>query len=130
MNETDKKNDETAVGSFVGLTLQTRVLLTRDDPAHPFTMGRGVAELLHGVREFGSLNQAAKELNMAYSKAWTLMRTMEASFGAPLLSRDGAHGSSLTADGERLLKLYDGADAAVSEYARKALPEDMGETDA
>ena len=37
--------------------------------------GPGVAELLRRVRELHSLRAAAMSMNMAYSKAWTVLRT-------------------------------------------------------
>ena len=36
--------------------------------------GRGVAMLCRGVRDDGSLNKAAKNMGMAYSKAWRIMK--------------------------------------------------------
>ena len=39
--------------------------------------GPGVAQLLRHVQEFHSLRSAAKAMNMAYSKAWTVLRTAQ-----------------------------------------------------
>ena len=83
--------------------------------------GRGVAALCRGVREFGSLNKAAKSMSMAYSKAWRIMKTTEEAFGVQLLDRDGAHGSSLTPEGEKLLDAYDEVQRRASEYAADVL---------
>lgn len=47
--------------------------------------GSGVAQLCRGVEQWGSLNRAAKEMNMAYSKAWRIMKHTETSFGIQLL---------------------------------------------
>ena len=68
--------------------------------------GPGVASLCLGVRERGSLNAAAKDMRMAYSKAWRIVKETEASLGMQLLNRDGAHGSTLTEDGDKLLDTY------------------------
>lgn len=68
--------------------------------------GRGVANLCLGVRNLGSLNAAAKDMKMAYSKAWRIIKETEAALGMQLLDRDGAHGSTLTADGDKLLDAY------------------------
>ena len=68
--------------------------------------GRGVANLCMGVRELGSLNAAAKSMKMAYSKAWRIIKETEAALGMQLLDRDGAHGSTLTAEGDKLLDTY------------------------
>lgn len=39
--------------------------------------GPGVAQLLRHVQEFHSLRSAAKAMNMAYSKAWTIVKSSE-----------------------------------------------------
>ena len=69
---------------------------------------RGVMQLCVGVRELGSLNAAAKRMGMAYSKAWRIVKETEAAFGFALLNRDGAHGSTLTEEGEALVEIYRG----------------------
>lgn len=68
--------------------------------------GRGIADLCLGVRETGSLNAAAKGMGMAYSKAWRIIKETEAALGIQLLNRDGAHGSTLTEEGSKLLDTY------------------------
>lgn len=47
--------------------------------------GPGIAQLLHRVRELHSLRAAASSMNMAYSKAWTVLRTAENALGYKLL---------------------------------------------
>ena len=69
--------------------------------------GPGIAALCRGVREIGSLNAAAKSMGMAYSKAWRIIKETEESLGLQMLVRDGAHGSTLTPEAERLLDTYD-----------------------
>ena len=79
--------------------------------------GRGVANLCQGVRELGSLNAAAKDMKMAYSKAWRIIKETEAALGMQLLDRDGAHGSTLTEDGDKLLDAYLEIDAKLQKVA-------------
>ena len=72
--------------------------------------GPGVAMLLTRVQKFHSLRSAAKDMNMAYSKAWTILREAEHGLGLKLLhsttgGRNGG-GAVLTEDGERLLEAY------------------------
>lgn len=72
--------------------------------------GPGVADLLVGVREYNSLRSAANSMNMAYSKAWTIIKTCENEFGFKLLSttiggKNGG-GATLTNKAERLLNDY------------------------
>ena len=81
--------------------------------------GRGVANLCLGVRELGSLNAAAKDMKMAYSKAWRIIKETEAALDMQLLDRDGAHGSTLTADGDKLLDTYLEIDAKLQAIAEE-----------
>ncbi len=82
--------------------------------------GRGIADLCLGVRERGSLNAAAKNMGMAYSKAWRIIKDTEAALGIQLLNRDGAHGSELTEAGNKLLDTYLTIDNMLREQAQKS----------
>ena len=81
--------------------------------------GRGVANLCLGVRELGSLNAAAKNMKMAYSKAWRIIKETEAALGMQLLDRDGAHGSTLTDEGNKLIDAYQEIDAKLQKVAEQ-----------
>lgn len=89
--------------------LKPNIKLTIDNPKSRYesSFGPGIADLCHGIQEFGSLNAAAKNINMAYSKAWRIVRDTEHALGVKLLNRDGARGSSLTPEGERILGIFD-----------------------
>lgn len=83
--------------------------------------GPGVAELLRRVGAEGSLRAAAGSMAMAYSKAWTVIKTSEAALGFPLListtgGKNGG-GASLSPEAEKLLAAYDGYCAALRDYA-------------
>ena len=72
--------------------------------------GPGIAMLLRRVQTLHSLRSAAMDMNMAYSKAWTILREAEQGLGMKLLhsttgGRNGG-GAVLTEDGERLLEAY------------------------
>ena len=73
--------------------------------------GPGVAELLRRVRELHSLRAAAMSMNMAYSKAWTIIKNSEKALGFSLLDSTtggkGGGGAALTPEGARLLRAYD-----------------------
>ena len=83
-----------------------RLAISNDAANSNSQFGRGVASLCVGVRELGSLNAAAKRMKMAYSKAWRIVKETEAALGMQLLDRDGAHGSTLTDEGNKLLDSY------------------------
>ena len=88
--------------------LKPNIKLTIENPKSESgsAFGPGIARLCEGVKETGSLNAAAKSMGMAYSKAWRIIKDTEAALGFQMLVRDGAHGSTLTADCEKLLAAY------------------------
>ena len=73
--------------------------------------GPGVVQLLHAVQRLHSLRAAALSMDMAYSKAWTVIKNSEKALGFPLLSSTtggkGGGGAALTPEGARLLRAYD-----------------------
>ena len=73
--------------------------------------GPGMSALLRGIEETGSLQGAAQSMNMAYSKAWKMLKESEKAWGFMLTDRetggrDGG-GSTLTPQAVRLLEAYD-----------------------
>lgn len=49
--------------------------------------GRGRRFLLEAIDAHGSINQAAKEINISYKKAWSYIKTMEERLGIMLVER-------------------------------------------
>lgn len=81
-----------------------------DDNGTKF-FGEGPARLLHAVEEKGSLRAAAISMNMAYTKAFKLMKQAESVLEYPLITRttggkDGG-GSVLTPEGKEWLTRYE-----------------------
>jgi molybdate transport system regulatory protein len=78
--------------------------------AGPDAFGPGKAELLRLIAATGSIMEAARQLDMSYNRAWTLVRSMNALFREPLVAsaRGGGTGggAALTPAGERVLELY------------------------
>lgn len=87
--------------------------------------GRGVANLCLGVRHLGSLNAAAKGMGMAYSKAWRIIKDTEAALGVQLLDRDGAHGSTLTKEGDTVLDTYLEMEAILQSQSEELLAQKL-----
>ena len=81
--------------------------------------GPGVAELLRRVRELHSLRAAAMSMNMAYSKAWNVLRLNESEFGIKFINRNGAHGSELTPEGRAFLEHYQEMELAAERAAQQ-----------
>ena len=77
--------------------------------------GPGVAELLRRVRELHSLRAAAMSMNMAYSKAWTVLRTAQEE-----LVENGALSQE---EGERLLAAYEDYCAKLTAYGETLFAE-------
>ena len=105
--------------------LDTVVRLTVTNPAseNKSAFGPGIAALCEGVRELGSLNAAAKSMRMAYSKAWRIIKDTEGTLGVQLLLRDGAHGSTLTDEGNKLLDAYLAIQAHLASEAERLFRE-------
>lgn len=83
--------------------------------------GPGVAELLRRVQQEGSLRAAAISIAMAYSKAWTVIKSSEAELGFKLLvsttgGKNGG-GASLSPEAEKLLAAYDAYCTTVGKFA-------------
>ena len=97
-----------------------RLSITNPASESGSVFGRGIANLCLGVREAGSLNAAAKGMGMAYSKAWRIIKETDAALDIQLLNRDGAHGSTLTEEGDALLDAYIAIDAQLQKDAEKA----------
>ena len=99
------------------LHLKVTLRIYSDDDQRCF--GPGIATLLQRVREHHSLRAGAASMEMAYSKAWRLVREAEAHLGYDLLARDGARGSTLTPRGRRALEAYLDIQAEVDEVLRR-----------
>ncbi len=105
------------------ITATARLTFRNAESDLPGAFGAGCAQLLEGVERDRSLNRAAKGLGMAYSKAWRIIREAEAQLGCDLLARDGARGSTLTPDGERVLSTYRQLQSEVDGLLQRRLPE-------
>lgn len=70
-------------------------------------LGKGVITLMRNIEKDHSLNKAAKRMNMAYSKAWRILRNTSVALGCDLVESVRPTGSRLTKDGKALLDLYD-----------------------
>ena len=92
--------------------------------------GPGIAQLLHRVERLHSLRAAALEMEMAYSKAWRIIRTAETVFGCKMLSSSiggkGGGGAVLTEEAKRLLAAYDAYVADVTAYSAGKFEEAFG----
>lgn len=99
------------------------------------SFGPGVAMLLEQVEKYGSINAACSHMNMAYSKAWKILKAAENDMGIALLRRvtggKGGGSSELTEEGQILLERYhlfsQEADQAIEQYFLKYFHDYMPE---
>lgn len=73
--------------------------------------GTGPYNVLYSIDKYGSLNEAAKKLNMSYTKAWKLINMVEERLGFKIIERhiggnDGG-GSYLTIEAKEFMKKYE-----------------------
>lgn len=72
--------------------------------------GPGPVELLEHINETGSINQAAKLMNMSYKKALNIINILNTQLSAPLvITQSGGEkggGSVITGEARRLISYY------------------------
>ena len=89
--------------------------------------GPGVARLLAAVEQLHSLRAAAQSMNMAYSKAWSIVHAAEQGFGCKLLRSTiggaGGGGAVLTDEAHRILEAYDLYCRRLNEYGQTLFAE-------
>ncbi|HJZ54692.1 MAG TPA: LysR family transcriptional regulator [Gemmataceae bacterium] len=92
-------------------------------------LGPGRVELLGHIDRHRSISAAARQMNMSYRRAWSLVQDMNEAAGVLLVEASqggsGGGGASLTEHGHQAIRLYR---ALVSRFARaaeeSALPDD------
>lgn len=93
--------------------------------------GPGIAELLEKIEQVKSIRKATMEMGMAYSKAWSIIKTAERSLGFPLLNSYtggvGGGGAVLTEKGKQFLLSYRRFESIVHDYADEIFMDMFGE---
>ena len=89
--------------------------------------GPGIAALLRRVEKYHSLRSASASMGMAYSKAWTILKSCELNLGFKLVhstvgGKNGG-GATLTDSAKRMLSAYDEYSAELKTYAEKLIDE-------
>ncbi len=73
--------------------------------------GPGSAELLRKIDKTGNVKEAASEMGLSYTKAWTIIRNAKRGLGTDAVksSKGGINGGSamLTEEGRKLLECYE-----------------------
>lgn len=81
--------------------------------------GRGRRFLLEAIDRYGSINQAAKEINISYRKAWSYIKAMEERLEIKLVERQAGGrnggGAHLTEDARDFLRRYEMMEEGIRE---------------
>lgn len=81
--------------------------------------GSGREALLKAIEKSGSINKAAKEINISYRKALSYIQNMEVRLGKNLVERrtggKNGGGASLTRDAKDLLSKYEKLERGVND---------------
>jgi molybdate transport system regulatory protein len=100
------------------------VIRFRVDIGPELGIGPGKIALLEHVGESGSLSQAARSLGMSYRRAWQLIDSLNGCLKEPVTraQKGGPHGggSSLTAFGRQLIRVYRAFDAETQRRGARA----------
>ena len=87
--------------------------------------GPGICELLEKIQETGSIQGAAAEMKMSYTKAWKIINRAEKEMGVSLIVRisGGKNGgsSALSEAGERAVSVYREMERKLAETASALL---------
>ncbi len=90
------------------MKIKSRIWLEKD--GHP-VLGFGRIKLLKKIDETKSINAAAKELNMSYSKAWKLVRDINKYVKEPVIIKNiggkNGGGTELTSYGRNLITVFE-----------------------
>jgi len=83
-------------GHFKHFALKIKIWI--EDEKGSVVFGAGRLRILQAVDRLGSLQAAAKELNMSYRAVWGKIRTTEDALGQPLVTRraGGSRGGGLS----------------------------------
>jgi molybdate transport system regulatory protein len=95
-------------GDKPGWGLKVRVWVERDGRK---VLGRGRVELLGLIDRHHSIASAAKQMNMSYRRAWSLVRDINEAAGEPLVEvttgGPGGGGAMLTPRGKKAVVYYE-----------------------
>lgn len=73
--------------------------------------GSGRRSLLQAIDKHGSINQAAKEINISYRRAWGYIKSMEERLGIKLVDRHpggkNGGGATITVEAREFLTKYE-----------------------
>lgn len=109
------------------MELRSKIWLSVDGEP---VFGSGRERLLKAIDRLGSINKAARDINISYRKALSSIQTMEQRLGKTLVERQagGLHGggASLTTDAKEFLRKYELLEEGVHEMLDRKFTEVFG----
>ena len=109
------------------MEVRSKIWLAIDGEA---VFGSGREALFKAIDRLGSINKAAKDINLSYRKALSYIQTMEQRLGKSLVERKtgGLHGGGayLTEDAREFMKKYEQLEEGVNEMLDKKFLEVFG----
>lgn len=92
--------------------------------------GKGRLALLRAIDKYGSINQAAKEINISYRKAWGFITSMEQRLGIKLVDRHSGGknggGAAITNEARDFLKKYELMEKNIQEVVDESFRQIFG----
>ena len=84
--------------------------------------GPGIAQIMELVEKTGSLSEACRQMQMAYSKGWRIVKRAENELGFSLMTGNsggkGGGNMTLTEQGKNFLEKYQAMDAELKKDAQ------------
>ncbi len=103
-------------GSHSGMEIRSKLWIEMNGEP---VFGKGRRYLLRAIDKHGSINRAAKEINISYRKAWGYIKAMEERLGMKLVERQtggkNGGGAVLTEDARKFLKNYEALEKGMQE---------------
>jgi len=100
-----------------GMEIKSKIWIEVDGEP---VFGRGRRFLLEAIDTHGSINQAAREVDISYRKAWSHIKAMEERLGVKLVERQtggkNGGGAVLTDDARVFLKKFELLEAGIREF--------------
>lgn len=106
--------------SHNGLDIRSKIWIEVDGEP---VFGRGRRFLLEAIDTHGSINRAAKSVDISFRKAWGHIKVMEARLDVQLVKRQtggrNGGGATLTDDARKFLKKYEALEKGVQAIVDK-----------
>ena len=102
------------------MKIKSKIWIEKDGE---LVFGTGKSLILKAVDKAGSINKAARQMNMSFRRAWSCIKAIEKRLGTPLLiiKKGGKHGGGaiLTSYAKDLIKKFEKLENQVKNFVDK-----------